>query len=209
MKLAGRILVTALFVALAVAPAAPAKPGGGHGKGGGKPAWAGGAKGAEKSKAAKEHKAKKDKQAKQSAKAAKAGKAKQEAAAAAGCEDGAGTAADLLGELFGASECGAEAQATEPTELEGLGPGQYCHTLGAWVAENGGNFAETFGTEGSGFANAHGKCASRRAHAEDLLPVAQEALPEEETTEEAAAPEGSATEGGSLEVTALARFLRL
>jgi hypothetical protein len=46
MKLALRILVTALVAALLAVPTATAKPGGGHGKGGGKgkPSWAGGGK---------------------------------------------------------------------------------------------------------------------------------------------------------------------
>jgi hypothetical protein len=193
MKLVFRILVMALLVALLAVPAAAAKPGGGHGKGGGKPAWAGGGKGAEKSKAAKEKKAKKDKQAATSGKATKEKQHGKKAAATQAC-DAESPAAELLGQLFGSAACEADdaeaaaeevfAQQTEPPDLEGLGPGQYCHQLEAWMVSNGGDFSQTFGTEVSGFANDHGKCASRRAHGEDLLAVAQEALAEQEEEEQ-------------------------
>jgi hypothetical protein len=193
MKLALRILVTALLAALLTVPTASAKQGGGHGKSGGhgKPAWAGGGKGAEKSKAAKEKKAKKE----HGQKGGKADKAKKhgKSAEAERCE-APSAAAEVLSGLFGAaSECSADEQESEEQEqaelaleapdLEGLGPGQYCHQLEAWMAENGGDFSKTFGTEGSGFANDHGKCASRRAHGEDLTSVAQQVVEESEQTQ--------------------------
>lgn len=180
MKLALRILVTALVAGLLAVPTATAKPGG-HGNGGGKgkPAWAGGGKGAKEKKAKKEHAQKADKTKKHGKKAE-----------AESC-DAPSAAAEVLSALFGsASACAADEQSIDeqeqaaltldPPDLEGLGPGQYCHQLEAWMAANAGDFSQTFGTEGSGFANDHGKCASRRAHGEDLLAVATEALPEEE-----------------------------
>jgi hypothetical protein len=167
MKLVLRITVTALLAGLLAVPAASAKPGGGNGHG----------KGAEKTKAAHEHKAGKEKKAKKDKSAKQAGKAEQakkhgKKAEAARCES-PGAAAAVLGGLFGsASECSVGELALEPPNLEGLGPGQYCHQLEAWMAANGGNFSTTYGSEGSGYANDHGKCASRRAHGEDLAPAA-------------------------------------
>jgi hypothetical protein len=195
MKLGLRILVTALVAALLAVPTATAKPGGSHGNGGGKgkPAWAGGGKGAEKPKGAKEKKAKKE-HAQKADKAKKHGKK----AEAESC-DAPSAAANVLSALFGsASTCAADEQdaaeqdqaalALEAPDLEGLGPGQYCHQLEAWMVASGGNFSQTFGTEDSGYANDHGKCASRRAHREDLLAVATEALPKEEQQAQAGAP---------------------
>jgi hypothetical protein len=200
MKLALRILVTALVAALLAVPTATAKPGG-HGNGGGKgkPAWAGGGKGAEKAKAAHEHKAGKEKKAKKDKGARKAGKADKakehgKKAEAESC-DAPSAAAEVLSALFGsASACAADEQSIDeqeqaaltldPPDLEGLGPGQYCHQLEAWMVASGGDFSQTFGTEVSGYANDHGKCASRRAHGEDLLAVATDALPEEEQAQE-------------------------
>lgn len=194
MKLVLRITVTALLAALIAVPAASAKPGGGngHGKGAGK------AKAAHEHKAGKEKKAKKDKSAKQAGKADKAKKHGKKAEAES-CE-APGAAAAVLSGLFGsASECSADEQeqaalALEPPNLEGLGPGQYCHQLEAWMVASGGDFSQTFGTEQSGYANDHGKCASRRAHGEDLLAAATEALPEAEQ-----APEEQALELPNLE----------
>jgi hypothetical protein len=186
MKLALRILVTALVAGLLAVPAASAKPGGGngHGKGAGK------AKAAHEHKAGKEKKAKKDKSAKQAGKADKAKKHGKKAEAES-CE-APGAAAAVLSGLFGsASECSADEQeqaalALELPNLEGFGPGRYCHELEAWMAANGGNFSQTFGSRESGYANDHGKCASRRAHGEDLLAVATEALPEQEQAQQGA-----------------------
>jgi hypothetical protein len=190
MKLVLRILVTAVVAALLAVPTATAKPGGGHGNGGkGKPAWAGGGKGAEKSKGAKEKKAKKE-HAQKADKAKKHGKK----AEAESC-DAPSAAAEVLSAFFGsASACAAEELdadeqeqaelALDPPDLEGLGPGQYCHQLEAWMVASGGDFSQTFGTEQSGYHNDHGKCASRRAHGEDLLAAATEALPEDQTQEE-------------------------
>jgi hypothetical protein len=189
MKLALRILVTALVAGLLAVPAASAKPGGGNGHG----------KGAEKAKAAHEHKAGKEKKAKKDKGAKKAGKADKakehgKKAEAESC-DAPSAAAEVLSGLFGSTtECEADEEdadeqeqaelALDPPDLEGLGPGQYCHQLEAWMAANGGDFSQTFGTEGSGYANDHGKCASRRAHGEDLLAAATEAVPEQEQAEE-------------------------
>ena len=186
MKLVLRITVTALLAALLAVPAASARPGGGNGHG----------KGAEKAKAAhalkagKEKKAKKDKSAKQAGKADKA--KKEHGKNAESCEAPSAAAAVLDGLFGSASECAADDQnleeqaelALEPPDLEGLGPGQYCHQLEAWMAANGGDFSQTFGTEQSGYHNDHGKCASRRAHGEDLLAAATDALPEEEQAQE-------------------------
>jgi hypothetical protein len=188
MKLALRILVTALVAGLLAVPAASAKPGGGKGHG----------KGAEKAKAAHEHKAGKEKKAKKDKSAKQAGKSEEarKHGKKEDCVDVASAAAAAVGSLFGSdasSACeSAEAreseeqavQALEPPNLEGLGPGQYCHQLEAWMATSGGDFSQTFGTEGSGFANDHGKCASRRAHGEDLLAVATAALPEDQAAED-------------------------
>jgi hypothetical protein len=184
MKLALRILVTALVAALLAVPTATAKPGG-HGNGGGKgkPAWAGGGKGAKEKKAKKEHAQKADKTKEHGKKAE-----------AESC-DAPSAAAEVLSALFGsASACAADEQSIDeqeqaaltldPPDLEGLGPGQYCHQLEAWMVASGGDFSQTFGTEVSGYANDHGKCASRRAHGEDLLAVATDALPEEEQAQE-------------------------
>jgi len=186
MKLVLRITVTALLAALLAVPAASARPGGGNGHG----------KGAEKAKAAhalkagKEKKAKKDKSAKQAGKADKA--KKEHGKNAESCEAPSAAAAVLDGLFGSASECAADDQkleeqaelALEPPDLEGLGPGQYCHQLEAWMAASGGDFSQTFGTEQSGYHNDHGKCASRRAHGEDLLAAATDALPEEEQAQE-------------------------
>jgi hypothetical protein len=172
MKLALRILVTALLVGLLAVPAASAKPGGGKGHG----------KGAEKAKAAHEHKAGKEKKAKKDKSAEEAGRADKakkngKKADAESCEAPSAAAAVLSG-LFGlASECSTDeqeqaAEALEPPNLDGLGPGQYCHQLEAWMVAGGGDFSQTFGTAGSGYANDHGACASRRAHGEDLAPAA-------------------------------------
>jgi hypothetical protein len=199
MKLALRILVTALLAALLTVPTASAKQGGGHSKSGGhgKPAWAGGGKGAEKSKAAKEKKAKKE----HGQKGGKADKAKKQgkSAEAEGCE-APSAAAEVLSGLFGAaSECSADEQESEEQEqaelaleapdLEGLGPGQYCHQLEAWMVASGGDFSQTFGTEESGYNNAHGKCASRRAHGEDLAAAVAEQEPVEEPAQELTLPD--------------------
>jgi hypothetical protein len=180
MKLALRILVTALLAALLTVPTASAKQGGGHGKG------------AEKAKAAHALKADKfaDKAAKKAEKAErkaakKAAKAARKAAKQAdrGAEEeqcgAAPSASEVLGGLFASAEPACESE-EESLDLEGLGPGQYCHQLEAWMAENGGDFSKTFGTEGSGLANDHGKCASRRAHGEDLTSVAQQVVEESE-----------------------------
>ena len=180
MKLAVRILVTALVAGLLAVPAASAKPGGGKGHG----------KGAEKAKAAHEHKAGKEKKAKEHKSAKQAGKSEEakKHGKKESCEDVASTAAAAVGSLFGSdasSACeSAEAgeaeeqavQALELPDLEGLGPGQYCHQLETWMAANDGNFSQSFGTEGSGYANDHGKCASRRAHGEDLAPAALQSV---------------------------------
>jgi hypothetical protein len=199
MKLVLRITVTALLAGLLAVPAASAKPGGGSGHG----------KGAEKAKAAHEHKAGKEKKAKKDKSTEQAGKAEKakrhgKKADAESCES-PGAAATVLSGLFGsASECSVGEQepdeqeqaelALEPPDLEGLGPGQYCHQLEAWMGASGGDFSQTFGTEQSGYANDHGKCASRRAHGEDLLAVATDALPVPEQ-----APEEQALELPNLE----------
>lgn len=221
MKLALRILVTALVAGLLAVPAASAKPGGGNGQG----------KGAEKAKAAHEHKAGKEKKAKKDKSAKKAGKADKakehgKKAEAESC-DAPSAAAEVLSGLFGsATQCEADEQdadeeeqaelALDPPDLEGLGPGQYCHQLEAWTAANGGDFSQSFGTEGSGYANDHGKCASRRAHGEDLAPAALQSvcdaakaaggeLPEAcKPAEEQQAQEGTPA---AAELTAVLRFL--
>lgn len=188
MKLALRILVTALLAVLLAVPAASAKSGGGHGQG------------AEKAKAAHALKADKaaDKATKKAEKAERKAARKAEKAARKAekqrakqaeeeeledCEEAPSTS-DMLGGLFGSPEPACESeeeeeqaeQALELPNLEELGPGQYCHTLEAWMAANGGNFSQAFGTEGSGYANDHGKCASRRAHGEDLAPAALQSV---------------------------------
>jgi hypothetical protein len=190
MKLALRILVTALVAGLLAVPAASAKPGGGHGKGAEKARAAHTAK-ADKAAAKAAKKAEKAAKKAEKAAAKAARKAAKQAAKQAGqaereeeCE-AAPSAAEVLGALFGSTKSACESeeeqvvQALEAPDLEGLGPGQYCHALEAWTAANGGNFATSFGTEGSGYSNDHGKCASRRAHGEDLAPAALQSVCDE------------------------------
>lgn len=190
MKLALRILVTALLAVLLAVPAASAKSGGGHGQG------------AEKAKAAHALKADKaaDKATKKAEKAERKAAKKAEKAARKAekqrakqaeeeeledCEEAPNTS-EMLDGLFGSGH-----SACDAPNLEALGPGQYCHTLEAWMAANGGNFSQAFGTEGSGYANDHGKCASRRAHGEDLQAVATAALAEAEQPEQNLEPTDS------------------